>query len=86
MRTTCWINRTTDTHSEHVIIISFQNKNCYVNAPKFYVHSCTVCLVTVELTLAANNIKPFTVAIETQEQVSFALLAIHRMFLTAVKK
>jgi len=32
MRTACWITKTTDTNSEHVILIVFHDKNGYANA------------------------------------------------------
>ena len=33
MRFACWIVKTTNTHSEYVIVILFQGNNGYVNAP-----------------------------------------------------
>jgi len=78
IHTAYWIYRATDTHSEYVIIIFIQGKICYANAPKFYVYFCIAFFVTVELPLPANNIQPFTFAIER-------LVSVHRIFLTAVK-
>ena len=32
-----WINKATDIHSEYAIFLLSHGKNCYSNAPQFYV-------------------------------------------------
>jgi len=36
MRCACWITKATDTHSEHVILTSFTQQQCFANAPLCY--------------------------------------------------
>ena len=41
MHVACWIPKATNTHSEYVILIAFPlQKNCYTNAPEYYVDTC----------------------------------------------
>jgi hypothetical protein len=39
MRFACWITKTTDTHSEYIILIAFHGKNGYADEPQCYVYS-----------------------------------------------
>jgi hypothetical protein len=45
MRFACWITKTTDIHSEYVILIAFHGNNGYANASLSYViHTLPVLL------------------------------------------
>jgi hypothetical protein len=44
MRNACWITEATDTHSEYVLLIVFQDKNGHANAPECYVDMYIACL------------------------------------------
>jgi len=43
----CWITKTTNTHSQCVIIIVFHCKSSFKNAPQYYVDTQVACLVWV---------------------------------------
>jgi hypothetical protein len=47
MRIACWITKATDTHSEYVILIAFDGKNGYANAPQRYAYTYTASLVNI---------------------------------------
>ena len=38
MRFACWTKKTTDSHSEYVILIVFHSNDGYANAPQYYVY------------------------------------------------
>jgi hypothetical protein len=42
---TCWITKASETHSEYVIPVDFQDNSGYANATEYYVYTYTVCLV-----------------------------------------
>jgi hypothetical protein len=43
MRVACWITKTTDTHSEYVILLLFHGKSGYANVPQCFV-TCTLLI------------------------------------------
>jgi len=65
MRIACWITKTTDTHSEHVILITFALQQWLHKVPQCYVTvHCLLCYVLIMLmltTLLATIILQFAV-------------------------
>jgi len=49
MRIVCWITKFTNTHSEYVILIAFDSKNGYTNAPQYFITNTFPVLLAMRM-------------------------------------